>query len=62
MNKQEYVKLCEIVADLNVALCAMDDKQNEGFTNPKKSAKDKVLKAYLMLEKMIIKIDNYDNQ
>jgi hypothetical protein len=40
----------------------MDDKQNEGFTNPKKSAKDKVLKAYLMLEKMIIKIDNYDNQ
>jgi hypothetical protein len=62
MNKQEYKKLCEVMANLNVALCALTDEQNQGFTNPLKSAKDGTMRAYLLLDRMLIKYSNYDNQ
>lgn len=62
MNNKEYKRLSEAVADLNIALCAMDDKQNQEIKNPKKIAKDKVLNAYLLIDRMLIKKSNYDNQ
>ena len=62
MNNKEYKRLSEAIADLNIALCAMDDKQNKEIEDPKKIAKDKVLNAYLLIDRMLIKKSNYDNQ
>jgi hypothetical protein len=62
MNNKEYKILSNAVADLNIALCAMDDKQNKEMKDPKKIAMYKVLNAYLLIDRMLIKKSNYDNQ
>jgi len=62
MDSQEYSKLCEVYASLNVALAAMNDKVNGGFTDAKRTAWDLVLKAYTTVDKMLIKSKNYDYQ
>jgi hypothetical protein len=62
MNKKEYSRLCDVVASLNIALAAMDDKINSGFRDPKKTAKEEILKAYLLVDRMLIKKSNYDHQ
>lgn len=62
MNNKEYKILCDVLANLNIALCAMDDKQNSDMKDPKKIARFKVLKAYLLLDRMLIKKMNYDKQ
>ena len=62
MNAKEYSRLSEAIASLSIALCAMDEKNNDGFVYPKETAKAQVLKAYLLIDKMLIKKANYDKQ
>jgi len=62
MNAKDYSKLCDVVASLNIALCAMNDEHNKDMVNPKEIAKAQVQKAYLLVDKMLIKKSNYDNQ
>ena len=62
MNAKDYKTLCIVVADLNIALAALDDRQNKDIKNPKKIAYDRVQKAYLIIDKMLIKKANYDKQ
>ena len=62
MNTKEYKRLSDAVAALNIALCAMDEKQNTEMKNPQDLAKKEVLKAYLLIDRMLIKKSNYDNQ
>jgi len=58
VNKAEYSKLCDVYASLNVALAAMNDKVNGGFTDAKRTAWELVLKAYVTVDKMLIKSKN----
>ena len=62
MNDNEYKRLCEVVADLNIAMCALDNKHNKEMKDPQKIAREKILRAYLLVDRMIIKKNNYDNQ
>lgn len=58
MKKKEYSDLCVAIACLNMALCAMDEKFNVDFTDPKKTAREETLKAYRLIDRMLINKGN----
>ena len=62
MTKTEYSKLCIASAALNIASAAINPKHNEGFTNPQQTAKDEILKAYLIIDRLLINHSSYKYQ
>lgn len=59
MTKTEYSKLCIAIASLNVASAAINPEHNEGFTNPQQTAKEEILKAYVIIDRVMNFINFY---
>ena len=57
MTQKEYKKLCDVSACLNVSLAVMNGKYS-GFTNPEQTQQNEVLKAYVIVGKMLTEKQN----